>query len=61
MGLLSNRIVQASHGSPRRVIQLLNELVNVHSQRVAKEPGLTEEDWKAISDIWSYNGKVLIP
>lgn len=44
MGSLSNWVIQVAKKSPRRILQLLNGLVDAHSQRAPEEPDLTSED-----------------
>lgn len=53
-GKLQSALVTAAYASPRRLLQLINSLIEAHANRAPDEPLITAVDWQQMCRTWSY-------
>ncbi|MCL4262010.1 MAG: hypothetical protein KJ069_02285 [Anaerolineae bacterium] len=53
-GRLEEMIIQTADQSPRRLLQVINLLFDVHASRDPDEPLLTAVDWNRMCQMWNY-------
>ena len=46
---LPNQLIKAANQSPRRLLQIVNQLFRVHAERDASDPTITVDDWQTAS------------
>lgn len=51
---LQNALVTSANGSPRRLLLLVNSLIEAHVHHSPDNPLLTTDDWKQMCDNWGY-------
>lgn len=44
---LDAKVIQAAEGSPRRLLNIISDLIDVHVGRASDSPFLSQEDWEA--------------
>ncbi len=54
-GKLDQILVKAAEGSPRRLIQMIERLIQVHIARNPEDPVFRSEDWEAMRSQWPYD------
>lgn len=53
-GELERRIAESAKGSPRRVVQIVNELIDAHIRLKTIPDKLTIDDWNYMQQRWKY-------
>lgn len=56
---LPNQLVKAANKSPRRLLQIVNQLIRAHVERDAGDPTITIDDWQAMRMSWAYGSPPL--
>ena len=51
---LPTKLIESAHHSPRRLLQIVNELIQVHANRAPNDPAFTTDDWQEMSSSWAY-------
>jgi hypothetical protein len=57
--VLPNQLVKAANESPRRLLQIVNQLIRAHVERDAGDPTITTDDWQAMRMSWPYGSPPL--
>jgi hypothetical protein len=45
---ISQKIIAAAKGSPRRMLELINRLITIHAERQTSAPRFTYDDWEQL-------------
>lgn len=53
-GKLEDFLIQGAQKSPRRLLRLVNSLIDAHAQNASDHPLFTAKDWHDMSEYWSY-------
>jgi hypothetical protein len=56
---LPNQLIKAANQSPRRLLQIVNQLIRVHAERDFSDPTITIDDWQATCASWTYGSPPL--
>lgn len=56
---LPNQLIKAANQSPRRLLQIVNQLIRVHAERDFGDPTITIDDWQAVRASWAYGSPPL--
>lgn len=51
---LQSALITDANGSPRRLLQLINSLIEAHSSQSPDDPLITADDWRHMCRTWSY-------
>lgn len=51
---LQSALITAANGSPRRLLQLINSLIEAHSSQSPDDPLIIANDWRYMCRTWSY-------
>jgi hypothetical protein len=43
---LDAKVIQAAEGSPRRLLRIISDLIDIHVRRAPDSPLLSQEDWE---------------
>lgn len=50
---LPGKLIEIAHHSPRRLLQIINNLITIHADRDPDDPTLSLRDWQQLCDSWS--------
>ena len=48
------KLIESAHDSPRRLLQIINDLIRVHANHAPDDPVFTATDWQEMSSSWAY-------
>lgn len=58
---LPQKLIETAHHSPRRLLQIINLLINIHADREPDDPTILLEDWQQLCKSWSYDPPIPSP
>ena len=58
---LPTTLIKSAHHSPRRLLQIVNQLIQVHANRAPNDPAFTTADWQEMSSSWTYGSPPPVP
>ncbi|MBK7917537.1 MAG: hypothetical protein IPJ94_15020 [Chloroflexi bacterium] len=56
---MPNQLIKAANQSPRRLLQIVNQLIRAHAERDFGDPIITLDDWQAARASWAYGSPPL--
>jgi len=56
---LPNQLIRAANQSPRRLLQIVTQLIRAHADRDFGDPTITLDDWQAARTSWAYGSPPL--
>lgn len=57
-GKLQDALVSAAQKSPRRLLQLINSLIEAHASQTPDDPLITADDWQRMRITWGYGNPI---